>query len=454
MISKLKDMIVTKNTGIKEILLKINKNGKNGVFVISKSKSLLGVITDSDIRKSLLRGELSFKKKAKDIYQKNYYSIPHTKEKLKKKILLESNKILIPILKRNKLTNFIHTSDLIENKRERGRKILVIGGLGYIGSVLVQDLIKKKYQVNILDTNYYGCYLDKKILKNKNLKVFYGNCENKVKLKKSLKNCTDVIHLGEIVGDPAVNINENFSIKNNYENTVFVISECIKNKINKFIFASSCSVYGDSKLKCSENSKLNPVSLYAKCKIECEKSILSFKSDGFCPVILRLSTVYGDSPRKRFDLVVNRFVLMALKKIKIQLYGENSWRPFISTNDVSRLLIKVLETEKKKVSKQIFNAGSDKENYRIIDIVKIIKKYMKIDYEKSKIDQDKRNYKVSFRKINKKLNFNLKDNLKKTIFKLIRKYKKMKINEKNINYYNDKKIHKILKKNPRHLNYI
>ena len=106
------------------------------------------------------------------------------------------------------------------------------------------------------------------------------------------------------------------------------------------------------------------------------------------------------------------------------------------------------------MNKQIFNAGSDKENYRIIDIVKIIKKYMKIDYEKSKIDQDKRNYKVSFRKINKILNFNLKDNLRKTILKLIRKYKKMQINEKNINYYNDKKIHKILKKNPRDLNYI
>ncbi len=454
MISKLKYMTVSESTGIKEILKKINKNGKNGVFVTSNSKTLLGVITDSDIRKSLLKNELSLKKKAKDIYQKNYYSIPFSKERFKKKILLESNKILIPIVKKNKLINFIHTSDLIENKKEKKRKILVIGGLGYIGSVLVSDLINKKFQVNILDTNYYGCYLDKKVMKNKNLKIFYGDCKNKIKLKKSLKNCTDVIHLGEIVGDPAVNINENFSIKNNFENTVFVVSECIKNKINKFIFASSCSVYGDSKIKCKENSKLNPVSLYAKCKIECEKSILSFKTQEFCPVILRLSTVYGDSPRKRFDLVVNRFVLMALKKIKIQLYGENSWRPFISVKDVSRLLIKVLESNKKDVNRQIFNVGSDKENYRIIDIIKTIKREIKIDYEKSKIVQDKRNYKVSFKKIYKILNFRLKDNMKKTISSLLKKYKKKSINEKNINYYNDKKIHKILKKNPRNLNYI
>ena len=121
-----------------------------------------------------------------------------------------------------------------------------------------------------------------------------------------------------------------------------MVSECIKNKINKFIFASSCSVYGDSKLKCNEKSSLNPVSLYAKCKIQCEKSILTFQSKDFCPVILRLSTVYGDSPRKRFDLVVNRFVIMALKKIKISLFGAYSWRPFISTHDVSRVLIKVI----------------------------------------------------------------------------------------------------------------
>ena len=154
-----------------------------------------------------------------------------------------------------------------------------------------------------------------KNFKNKNLKIFYGDCSNKQKLKQSIKNCTDVIHLGEIVGDPAVNINENFSIKNNYENTVFVVSECIKNKINKFIFASSCSVYGDSKVKCSETSKLNPVSLYAKCKIECEKSILSFKTDEFLSCNPKTSTVYGDSQEKDLTLLLTDSFLWQLRKL-------------------------------------------------------------------------------------------------------------------------------------------
>lgn len=449
----LQDITVSENDTVKEILIKINRNGYNGVFMVSKNNKLLGVITDSDIRKNLLKNELNFKKRAKDIAQRNYFCIPHFREKYKKRILLESNKILIPIIKNKKLINFVHTRDLVKSEKIE-KKILVIGGLGYIGSVLVEDLLKKNYKVNILDKNYYGCYLKSKTLKNKNLKIFYGDCRNKTNLKKSLKNCTDVIHLGEIVGDPAVNINENFSIKNNYENTVFVVSECIKNKINKFIFASSCSVYGDSKIKCNEKSKLNPVSLYAKCKIECEKSILSLRSENFCPVILRLSTVYGDSPRKRFDLVVNRFILMAIKRIKIQLYGGESWRPFISTNDVSKLFIKVLVSDDKIVNRQIFNAGSENENYKIIDIIKIIKKIIKLDFKKIKKNQDKRNYKVSFKKIKKILGFNTEDKLSSTIKTLIKKYKKIKLNEKNINYYNDKKILKVLKKNIKNLNFI
>jgi len=440
---KLKNITVYENTKVKDVLNKINKNGFNGVFVVNKKNKLVGVITDSDVRKNLLKDKLNLKSNAITITQKKYIKIPASKVEDSKKILLKSNKMLLPIVEKKQLIDFVHTSDLFQEKKIL-KKILVIGGLGYIGSVLVKDLLKLNYQVNVLDINYYGCHFDKKTLSDKKLKIYYGDCENKKVLDKAIKDCTDVIHLGEIVGDPAVNINQNFSIKNNFENTVFVMSECIKKKINKFIFASSCSVYGNVEYECNEKSKLNPVSLYAKCKRECEKSILAFKTKECCPVILRLSTVYGDSPRKRFDLVAQRFVMMAIKKIKINLFGASSWRPFVSVNDVSRVLIKVLKTENKVVRNQIFNVGGNKENFQIIDIIHTIKKYIPVLFELSKKNEDPRNYRVSFKKIKKVLNFIPRDNLKKTIFDLIKKYKKNGINEKNINHYNDKKIYKIL----------
>ena len=261
MSEKLRNVTVYESDRIKDVLLKINKNGFNGVFVINKRDKLVGVITDSDVRKNLLKNKLNVNSKALSITQKKFIKIPASKVEDSKKILLKSNKMLIPIVEKNKLIDFIHTSDLFEKKRSV-RKILVIGGLGYIGSILVQDLLKLNYHVNILDINYYGCHLDKKILHDPRLKIFYGDCDNKKILDKAINDCSDVIHLGEIVGDPAVNINQNFSIKNNFENTVFVMSECIKKKINKFIFASSCSVYGNVKYECNEKSKLNNESCY------------------------------------------------------------------------------------------------------------------------------------------------------------------------------------------------
>jgi nucleoside-diphosphate-sugar epimerase len=224
------------------------------------------------------------------------------------------------------------------------------------------------------------------------------------------------------------------------------LSECIKYNIHKFIFASSCSVYGQTNKICNEESKLNPVSLYAKCKIASEKSILSHKSKTFCPVILRLSTVYGDSPRKRFDLVVNRFVIMTIKKIQIKLFGASSWRPFISVSDVARAFDKILHTKNEVIKNQIFNVGGKNENYKILDIVKIISKFHKIDYSFTETVDDKRNYRVSFSKIQNLVNFKLKNKLPDVIKLLLKKYKKQKININNINYYNEKKIFSILNK--------
>ena len=224
------------------------------------------------------------------------------------------------------------------------------------------------------------------------------------------------------------------------------MNECIKSGIKRFIFTSSCSVYGFAKKKCNENSKLNPVSLYAKCKVACEQQILSQRIKNFCPTILRLSTVYGNSPRLRLDLVVNRFVANAVKKKKLHVFGENCWRPMICVDDVCDGIIKILKTKKSKVSYQIFNLGSDRENYMIKDVAEIIKKNIKIKINYQKQKDDPRNYQVSFSKINKKINYKIKNNLKSYIKKLISIFKNKKFNINDEKYYNDKKIDFVIKK--------
>ena len=133
-------------------------------------------------------------------------------------------------------------------------------------------------------------------------------------------------------------------------------------------------------------------------KLNVKKTISSFKSKDFCPVILRLATVYGDSPRKRFDLVVNRFAVMAIQKIRIKLFGANSWRPFISVQDVSRAIMTVLNSKNSKVKNKIFNVGSDKENYRIKDIIKELNKYIKINYQTINQKDDEKKLQSIFQK--------------------------------------------------------
>ncbi len=442
--SELKNLCVNTLTPLSEVLFKIQKYGKNGVFVVDKNLNLKGIITDSDIRKKILEKKFHKLKYAKDIMKKKNFSIQQNNAHKSAQILINTSKILIPILRNKKIVDFCHIQELenliINNSK---KKILIIGGLGYIGSLLTKKLLEIGYHVNILDKNLYGNPLKSR---SKNLKIFIGDCFSKKNLSKALKGCSSVVHLGEIVGDPAVALNEKNSIKNNYEATNFVLNECLKHRIERFIFTSSCSVYGYSHKVCNEKSKLNPVSLYAKCKIACEEQILSYNSDYFTRTILRLATVHGDSLRKRFDLVVNRFLAFGLKKKEITIFGEKNWRPLISVNDVVKSIIKVLSSPKKKVKNQIFNVGSSNENFTIGHIAKVINKNSGCKLKFIPQIDDPRSYIVSFKKIEKMLKFKPSLRLDKSIKNMIKIYKNKKLQLNNRNYFNDKKIKYLLNK--------
>jgi|TARA_Y100000294_G_scaffold177367_1_gene202518 nucleoside-diphosphate-sugar epimerase len=445
-LKKNNNISVNVNDTLGVVIKKINTNNINGVFVIDKNSNLKGIITDADIRKSLLNESFNKKAKVKSVMKKNFYYLNFNKLENSYNQFIKSHKILIPILKNKKLYDYIHISNIQTNTSKKNNdRILITGGLGYIGSVLTEKLIKKGYKVNILDANLYGNYLNKKKY-GKNLKVFVGNCFSKSNLSKAINNCRHVIHLGEIVGDLATVLNMNFSIKNNFETTNFLVNECLKRGIERFIFTSSCSVYGFSKQKCNERSKLNPISLYARCKVACEKQILSFKAKIFTPTILRLSTVHGISPRLRLDLVVNRFCANAVLNNKISVYGEKNWRPLISVQDVADGIILAFLSDKHKINRKIFNLGSSNENYTIRNIVEKIAKKTKSKVEYKLQTEDPRSYRVSFTKIEKVLKFRPKNPLKKSINSIIKSYKKNRYKLNNINFYNDKKINKLQRK--------
>jgi FlaA1/EpsC-like NDP-sugar epimerase len=208
--------------------------------------------------------------------------------------------------------------------------ILVIGGAGFLGSLLVRKLLKNNIKVNVLDLLLYGNTSIRDLYSyEKNLKVIKGDFRSIDKIYEAVDDVYCIVHLGGIVGDPACNIDPKLTFDVNLMATKMVAEVAKGSSINKFIFASSCSVYGASDEILNEKSMLSPLSLYAKTKLASEDLLLSMKSGNFSPLILRFATLFGLSYRPRFDLVINLFAAKAAIEKKISIFGGDQWRPFI-----------------------------------------------------------------------------------------------------------------------------
>ena len=306
------DVIVYANTSIRSAVETINKNGVRGVFVCDEDKELLGIVMDSDIRRAAL-SNLDSKASVKTILKPSPFVInSEASIEKRKELFLMSEKLLAPIVDNKKcVVDYIYLPDILDKtfnkecidndlQEDAGilppEKVLVIGGAGYIGSMLTKKLLRRGYRVKVLDLLLYGKDGLQKT-KNENLEFIKGDCRDEQIIKKVLEGVDAVIHLGEIVGDPACEINEMFTIETNYTATQTIVEQCMKFGTRRFIFASSCSVYGSNDIEVNEETELNPISLYARCKRESEKAVLSLTFDYTCPTILRLATVHGRSYR-------------------------------------------------------------------------------------------------------------------------------------------------------------
>ena len=425
-------IVISQNDSIKKAMKVIDDTGLRCVLVSDDHKKLAGILTDGDIRKHILKEinlNLSVRvvMNTRPIVLRETYSLMEAKE-----IMIRNSITLIPIVDQgNMIMDYLHLPDVLSALEKNGEfrrkgkktktvnKVLVIGGAGYVGSVLVRRLIGSGFKVRVMDILLYGDESIKELYGNENFEFVRGDCRNTQDVICALDGMDAVVHLGEIVGDSACSLNPDFTIEVNFMATKALAEACCYCGISRFIFSSSCSVYGINDSYLTEESVLNPVSLYARCKVESENAILSIKDDYFSPVVLRLATVYGFSYRPRFDLVINLLTAKAVIEKKIKIFGGDQWRPFVSVNDVAGSILCALRAEDKLVKRQIFNVGSDEQNYQLRDIGALVKDVAPgLDIEVIKDIMDKRNYRVRFDKIKDRLGFRCNARISDEILKM------------------------------------
>lgn len=294
-------------------------------------------------------------------------------------------------------------------------KVLVTGGAGYIGSILMPFLLEQKYKVTVYDSILYGSSSLLPFISNRNFSFNKGDIRDKNSLIHFIKKNDVIIHLAAIVGLPACNKNKILAYSTNVQGTKNVVDSLSPNQ--PLIHASTVSNYGASFGEiCDEKSLLNPISFYAKTKTEAEKIVLDFQNT----VCLRFATAFGVSSRMRLDLLINDFVYQVYMNKFLILFEKTYKRTFVHVQDIARSIIFAIQNfEKMKYS--IFNIGDDSNNYSKEEIALKIKE--RIDYYLHFADvgedEDKRNYGVSYEKINS-LGFNTKITVDEGIDELIK----------------------------------
>jgi nucleoside-diphosphate-sugar epimerase len=452
---ELENLIVTPSTTIQKAVEVINVNGMRGVFVCDEEKELVGIIMDSDIRKATL-SNMDLEASVKTIMHTSPFVVRSATPLIQRtQEFLNSDKLLAPVVdEAGRVVDYMYIPEMLKGlsamhslfPEEADKpvlppaRILVVGGAGYIGSILVEKLLRMGYEVRVLDLLMYDKHtLDR--FRDTRMELIRGDCRNDESIKATLEGCDAVVHLGEIVGDPACAVNESMTIETNYAATHKIVDLCMKFGIKRLVFASSCSVYGHNDEEVNEKSGTNPVSLYARCKIESENAIMTSHVEHFIPTILRLATVHGRSYRQRFDLVVNLLSIKAAVEGRIQIFGGQQWRPFISVKDVCQGIISVLHAESEKVRGQVFNLGDSRENYQLIQVGDIIKKLApEVEVETLTENVDKRNYRVSFEKIKSTLGFTCESNVEDSVRDIISASR----DEGLFSDYKDPKYHNIL----------
>jgi nucleoside-diphosphate-sugar epimerase len=320
-----------------------------------------------------------------------------------------------------------------------GCEILVLGGAGYIGSILVRKLLDIGKRVRVLDSLIYGDGPIAAIREHPNLELQVGDCRNIQDMVGAIRGVESIIDLAAIVGDPACELDRRTTLEINFAATKMLIELAKGFGINRMIFASSCSVYGATDAIVDENSSVQPISLYGQTKVDSEEALLLAHEDNLNPVILRFATIFGLSYRPRFDLVVNLLTAKACKEGKIIIFNGEQWRPFIHVQDVADGVLQVLAAPLELVSGQVYNLGDTRLNLTLSQLAERIQEIFPGTEVEHVENTDQRNYCVSFDKIRNQLGFQASRDLGYGIGELKRAFERKEIVDyTNARYHNQK----------------
>jgi nucleoside-diphosphate-sugar epimerase len=300
------------------------------------------------------------------------------------------------------------------------RSVLVVGGAGYVGSVLVRRLLDHGWRVRVLDRLLYGEESLSDLYGQEDFELIQGDFRNVEAVVRAVRGMGAIVHLGAVVGDPACSLDEEFTFEVNLAATRMIAEAGKGYGIRRFLFASSCSVYGASDGILNERSPLAPLSLYSRTKLESERLLLSIRSETFSPMLLRFATVCGMSYRPRFDLVVNLLAAQAALEGQITIFGGEQWRPFVHVEDVAEAIMACLQAPVDLVGGQILNVGSNRGNLRLVELGDLIKEVVPaVEVAVEHSAEDARNYRVSFEKIERLVGFQARKTVQDAVLEIV-----------------------------------
>jgi len=325
---------------------------------------------------------------------------------------------------------------------QQKRTIMITGGAGYVGSMLVPKLLDQGHAVTVLDLYLYGEDLFADLRDRPGFREVQGDLRNIETVRDALKGCDTVIHLACISNDPSYDLDPDLGRSINYDAFRPLVQASKQAGVNRFIYASSSSVYGiKDEPNVTEDLELEPLTDYSKFKALCEQELEEEREPGFSTIVIRPSTVCGYAPRLRLDLTVNILTNHAINNGKITVFGGQQKRPNIHVEDMTDLYCHLMTLPDAQIDGKIFNAGW--ENFSVMNIAEMVKKALAQDIEIVVTPtDDNRSYHVSSEKMRRELGFEPKHTIEDAVNDLKKAFEAGKIDDpmNNPMYFNIKRM--------------